>query len=200
MFEPLFNYFEAQSGLVLSCDETKLVESHFSGKRLKKKQFFLQEGDICKYMGFILKGAARMYSIDEKGHEHILRFGMESWWIGDYESYMLQTPTAFHIDMLEDTDLLVVTRNGIQELINAVPAVAETLKAIDKKSAIATQRRIHASISLTAEERYELLVKTYPDFLQRFPQNMIASYLGISAETLSRIKKNISSRQQHKRQ
>jgi CRP-like cAMP-binding protein len=198
MFERLFNYFESKSGITLDEEACKLIESHFINKRLRRKQYFLQEGDVCKHMGFIIKGAARMYSIDEKGNEHILRFGMESWWIGDYESYMLQTPSAFHIEMLEDTDLLMITRNNIQELIEAVPAVAETIKALDKQSAITTQRRLHAAISLTAEERYELLQKTYPDFMQRFPQNMIASYLGISAETLSRIKKSTTHRQQGK--
>lgn len=158
---------------------------------MRKKQYLLQEGDICKHMGFVLKGAARMYSVDDKGHEHILRFAMEGWWLGDYESYMLQEPTRFNVEMLEDADLLMATKEQFQELIDNIPAVSSTMKVIDKQSAIATQQRIHAAISLTAEERYESLQKTNPAFLQRFPQIMIASYLGISAETLSRIKKKI---------
>jgi len=191
MFNPLFQYFQKKSGLELTDEEKALIQSSFKLKKLRKKQYLIQEGDICKHMVFVIKGAARMYSVDEKGHEHIIRFGMEGWWLGDYESYMLQMPTRFNVDMLEDTHLLMAPKERFQELIDSVPAVASTIKVIDKQSAIANQQRIHAAISLTAEERYESLQKSNPEFLQRFPQIMIASYLGISAETLSRIKKKI---------
>lgn len=190
MFEPLFQYFEVKSGLSLSPEEKITIEQNFKPRKLRKKLYFLQGGEVCKYMGFILQGATRMFSVDEKGHDHIMRFSMESWWVGDYTSYMLGTTTLFHIEMLEDTVMLVITKDQIEYLIKNIPAVAKTIAAIDKQSAIATQKRIHDSISLTAEERYEELGKTYPGFMQRFPQNMIASYLGVSAETLSRIKKN----------
>lgn len=191
MIETLFQYFENKSGLQLSDDEKSLIEAKFKVKKLRKKQYLQQEGDVVKYMCFVIKGAARMFSVDEKGHEHILRFGIEGWWLGDYESYMLQTPTKYHVEMVEDAELLMVSKENIQQLIATVPAVAETIKAIDKQNFIATQNRIHAAISLTAEDRFETLTKTYPDFLQRFPQGMIASYLGISPETLSRLKKNM---------
>jgi len=191
MFEHLFKYIEQKSGLELTDEEKELIEMKFRIKRLKRKQYLYQEGEICKHMSFVVKGAARMYSVDEKGQEHIIRFGMEGWWLGDYESYILQTPTRFYVEMLENTDLLIASRNDVQELIAAVPAVTETIKIIDKRNAIAIQQRIHAAISLTAEERLESLMNSHPDFLQRFPQIMIASYLGISAETLSRLKKKI---------
>lgn len=191
MFDPIYQYIEKKSGLLLTDKEKQLIAERFRFKKLRKKQYLAQEGDICKQMAFLIKGAARMYSVDEKGHEHILRFGLEGWWLGDYESYILQVPTKFHVEMLEAAELLMVTKDHMQELIDQVPAVALTIKMIDKQSAIATQHRIHAAISLTAEERFEALMNTNPTFLQRFPQAMIASYLGISAETLSRIKKKI---------
>jgi len=191
MLEPLFQYIEQKSGLSLTDEEKKIIGEKFKLKKLRKKQYLLQEGDICRHMGFVTKGAARMYSVDEKGHEHILRFGMEGWWLGDYESYMLQAPTKFHVEMLEDSELLMVSKENMQELIEHVPAVAATIKAIDKQNAIATQQRIHAAISQTAEERLEALMENHPEFLQRFPQTMIASYLGVSPETVSRIKKKI---------
>jgi CRP-like cAMP-binding protein len=190
MFDSLFAYFESRSSLVLSEQEREIIQSGFHPKNLRKRQYFLQQGDICRNMGFIVRGASRMYSVDSKGHEYILRFGMENWWIGDYESYKLLTPSRYHIEMLEDTDLLTVTNEKILKMMDIIPAVAATIKALDQQNAIITANRVHASISLTAEERYDELAKNYPAFLQRFPQNMIASYLGITPETLSRIKKN----------
>jgi CRP-like cAMP-binding protein len=192
--ESIFNYIESKSGLKLTDTEKAIIESKFKVKKLRKRQYFLQEGDICKQMGFIVKGSARMFSIDEKGHEHIVSFGLESWWIGDYESHYLLTPSKYHVEMLEDTELLVVTYGLFYEMVPDIPAIALTLKAVDRQSFISSQKRLHAAISLTAEERYDELLKTYPAFFQRFPQSMIASYLGISPETLSRIRKNAVSK------
>jgi CRP-like cAMP-binding protein len=194
MYDVLFEYIETRSGLRLTEAEQTVIETKFHHKRLRKKQYFLQEGDICKQIAFVVKGAARMYSIDEKGHEHIIRFAMETWWLGDHESFNLLTPTRFHIEMLEDTDLLVITTVNAHELRDLVKAFDLTIKAMDKQLTIATQKRIHAAISMTAEERYDDLVKTYPQFLQRFPQNMVAAYLGVSPETLSRMRKNLAGR------
>ena len=194
MYDTLFEYIETRSGLRLSEEEQTVIEAKFHPKRLRRKQYFLQEGDICKQIAFVVKGAARMYSIDDKGHEHIVRFALETWWLGDHESFNLLTPSRFHIEMLEDTDLLVITTVNAHELRDQVKGFDLTIKAMDKQLAIATQKRIHAAISMTAEERYEELVKTYPQFLQRFPQNMVASYLGVSPETLSRMRKNLAGR------
>jgi CRP-like cAMP-binding protein len=194
MYDALFEYIETRSGLRLTEEEQTVIETKFHHKRLRKTQYFLQEGDICKQIAFVVKGAARMYSIDEKGHEHIVRFALETWWLGDHESFNLLTPSRFHIEMLEDADLLVITTVNAHELRDQVKAFDLTIKAMDKQLAIATQKRIHAAISMTAEERYEDLVKTYPQFLQRFPQNMVASYLGVSPETLSRMRKNLAGR------
>ena len=194
MYDALFEYIETRSGLRLTEEEQTVIEGKFHHKSLRRKQYFLQEGDICKQIAFVVKGAARMYSIDNKGHEHIVRFALETWWLGDHESFNLLTPSRFHIEMLEDTDLLVITTVNAHELRDHVKAFDLTIKAMDKQLAIATQKRIHAAISMTAEERYEELVKTYPQFLQRFPQNMVASYLGVSPETLSRMRKNLAGR------
>ena len=190
MYDALFQYIETRSGLTLTEEEQAVIESLFHYKRLLKKQYFLQEGDVCKKMAFVVKGAARMFSIDEKGHEHVIRFALENWWLGDHESGNQLTPSRYHIEMLEDSDVLVITIATAHELRDQVRAFDLTIKAMDRQSYVASQKRIHSAISMTAEERYDHLASTYPQFLQRFPQHMIASYLGVSPETLSRMRKN----------
>lgn len=131
-----------------------------------------------------------MYSVNENGQENIIRFAIESWWLGDYESYNLRTPSLYNIETSEDADVLLISNEQMQDLREKVPAVDLMVREIDRQGAIATQKRIHSAISQGAEERYNLFAKSYPELLVRFPQSMIASYLGISAETLSRIRKN----------
>jgi CRP-like cAMP-binding protein len=190
LYEPLFNYIESKSQLKLSGEEKQLVRQGFKVKHLRKRQYLLQEGDVCKYMAFIVKGSGRMYTVKENGQETVIRLAIESWWLGDYESYNLQTPSLYNIVMAEDTQVLLITRDTIQELAENVPAVDLMIQEIDRKGTIATQKRVHSAISLGAQERYDLLNETYPEFIRRFPQAMIASYLGISPETLSRIRKS----------
>ena len=189
--EPLFSYIESKSGLELSTTDKELVATVFVTKHLRKRQYLLQEGDVCKYMAFIIKGAGRMFAVNERGQEHISRFAIENWWLGDFESYNFATPSIYNIEMLEDSDVLLITKDHLDELRQTVKAIDIMIKEIDKNGVVANQRRIHSSISLNAEERYSALLKNYPSFLERFPQAMIASYLGVSPETLSRIRKNL---------
>lgn len=190
-FEALFNYIESKSSMQISDEEKKLIRSAFKIKHLRKRQYLLQEGDVCKYMAFIVNGSGRMYMVNDNGQENVIRFAIESWWLGDYESYNLNSPSAYNIEMTEDSNVLLVSHDQMEELNNSVPAIARMIKDIDRNSTIATQKRIQSAISLGAEERYDQLVKTYPEFIRRFPQTMIASYLGISPETLSRIRKSL---------
>lgn len=187
--EPLFLYIESKSSHTLTADEKVQITAAFKSRHLRKRQYLLQEGDVCKYMAFIVKGAGRMYTMKENSQETIIRLAVESWWLGDYESYNLHTPSIYYIEMTEDSDVLLVTHEDMKNLGAAIPAIDEMVREIDRKGTIATQKRIHAAISMDAEERYELLAKTYPEFVRRFPQSMIASYLGISPETLSRVRK-----------
>jgi CRP-like cAMP-binding protein len=188
-FTPLFDYIERKSTVKLSEEERNLIMTKLKPKKLRKRQYFLQEGSVCKYMGFIIKGATRMFAVDEKGHEHILHFGLEDWWVGDYESFYMMTPSKYFVEALEEVDMILITNEQLQELARTIPAIAAMLESINRGAAIANNKRMHAAISFSAEERYEDLARTYPHFFQRFPQNMIASYLGISPETLSRIRK-----------
>lgn len=191
IYQPLFDYIAFKSSLLISNVEKQLIEQAFKVKHLRKRQYLLQEGDVCKYMAFLVKGAGRMYSVNESGQENIIRFAIESWWLGDYESYNLGTPSMYNIEMVEDSDVLLIGHDQMQELRKEIPAVDLMVKEIDRNGTIATQKRIHSAISQGAEERYSMFAKSYPQLLLRFPQNMIASYMGISPETLSRIRKNI---------
>jgi len=188
MHELLFQYIKLHSKTTLTEEEVERIKNVFVPKKIRKRQYFLQEGQVCKYFGFIVKGAMRQYSIDDKGREHIIRLSIENWWVGDRESFIMLTPSAYNIDAWEETELLAATRADFLDQLNPIPAINEMSRMLDENYAFATQKRLNAAISLSAEKRYSQLAESYPEFLQRFPQHIIASYLGISAESLSRIR------------
>jgi CRP-like cAMP-binding protein len=188
MYESLIAYFKSYATTPLTDGETESILSFFTPKKFRKRQYFLQEGEVCKHLAFIVKGAMRQYSVNDKGEEHIIKLFIENWWANDRESLMKQTPSSYFIDAWEDTEVLLVTKVDLTDLVDRIPALSEWIRKLDVNYAIASQRRLSAAISLSAEERYHDLEKTYPEFLQRFPQHIIASYLGINRETLSRIR------------
>jgi CRP-like cAMP-binding protein len=189
MYESLIQYIRNHSITELSEQAAEAITSLFVPKKLRKKQYFLQEGEVCKYFAFIVKGAMRQYTVDEKGVEHIVQLSIENWWVGDRESWIMLTPSNYNIDAWEDTELLLITRADTLLLTTQCSAFNEMVRAMDERNNIATQKRITSSISFTAEKRYADFVNSHPDFLQRFPQHLIASYLGITKDTLSRVRK-----------
>lgn len=191
MHEILRNYINEITGSIISNEEFSYIEKGFTEKLMKKRQFLLHEGTVCKYMAFIVKGAMRQYSIDEKGNEHIVRFGTEKWWMSDRESMLMLIPSKYNIDALEDCELLVATNEQLTMVKDQSLLFLKMAHILDARHSIAYQNRIQASISYTAEEKVLDLMKNYPSFLKRFPQNMLASYLGLSPETFSRIRKQI---------
>ena len=193
MHEQLFKYISNHSSTPLTEAEVSLITQVFVPKKLRKKQYFLQEGEVCKYMAFLVRGAMRQYTVDEKGLEHIVRLTIENWWVGDRESFTMLTPTIYNIEAWEESELLTITKADATRL-TAIPAIGETFQQMDQMHAIALQKRINASITMTADQRYVQLVNTYPEFLQRFPQHHIASYLGITKETLSRVRQKALSK------
>jgi CRP-like cAMP-binding protein len=188
MFESFTKYINSYTAVPLTEDEIDLIQGFFLPKKFRKRQYFLQEGEVCKYTAFITKGAMRQYRVDDRGEEHIIQVYIENWWASDRESLMNQTPSIYFIDAWEDTEVLLVTKTDLSDLVDRIHTLSEWLRKLDANFAIASQKRINAAISLTAEERYSDLEKTNPVFLQRFPQHIIASYLGINRETLSRIR------------
>jgi CRP-like cAMP-binding protein len=188
MYDALIKYFNSYTTTPLSGDEIDLIQSFVTPKKFRKRQYFLQEGELCKKTAFIVKGAMRKYRVDDKGEEHIIRLYIENWWATDRESVTKETPSGYFIDAWEDTECLIASKAHLADLVDRIPAMTKWLRTLDANYAIASQRRINAAISLSAEERYHDLEKTYPEFIQRFPQHIIASYLGINRETLSRIR------------
>ena len=188
MYDTLIKYFNSYTATPLTGDEIDLIQSSFKLKKFRKRQYLLQEGEVCKYSAFIIKGAVRQYRVDDKGEEHIIKLFIENWWASDRESLMNQTPSIYFIDAWEDTEALLVTQTDCANLVESIPTLLEWVRKLDVNSAIASQKRLNAAISLSAEERYYDLEKANPEFLQRFPQHIIASYLGINRETLSRIR------------
>ena len=172
----------------VSDDEFALIEAASRIKKLRKKQYLLQEGDVSRDHCFILGGLLRTYSVDDKGNEHIIRFATKDWWISDRESLLTGLPSKFNIDAIEDSTVLLWSAAQMEEIMDKLPGFNKMINGILNKSFITSQNRIHEAISSTAEEKYNNFVTRYPDFALRVPQSMIASYLGVAPETLSRLR------------
>jgi CRP-like cAMP-binding protein len=192
MYEALLKHINSYSTTPLTSNEFELVKQAYIPKKIKRKEFFLHEGDVCKYFGFIVKGALWVYILDQKGAEHTLQLAIENCYIGDLESFMRFAPSRFNIEAVEDADLLLITKEKHIELLKTSPSFEKMGTERSVNNLIAAERRIAASISLSAEERYADFAKQHTDLLQRFPQYIIASYLGITKETLSRVRKQSS--------
>ncbi|MBW8684748.1 Crp/Fnr family transcriptional regulator [Chitinophaga rhizophila] len=189
MHEVFFDYLKKFSPDPLSEEEKSLMIQTFVPSKLRRRQFMLQEGDLCKNFAFIVKGAMRMYSVDDKGIEHIVRLGVEGWWMGDRESWSMLTASSYHIDAWENCDLLYITREGSLDLMRNVPVFCEMMRQLDERNHIANNRRLASAIGATAEKRYTDFIECYPELFKRFPQHIIASYLGLNKDTLSRVKR-----------
>ncbi|HVT85891.1 MAG TPA: Crp/Fnr family transcriptional regulator [Chitinophagaceae bacterium] len=172
----------------LTEEEKKFFTSLLKIKKLRKKQFLLQEGEIGRYQYFINKGCLRTYTVDEKGQEHIIQFAIEDWWTGDMYSFLTQTPAKLNIEAIEDTELLCIDNPSLEILYQKVPKFERFFRLLLQNAFIANQSRIIESMSLTADERYCKFIERYPLMEPRLPLKHIASYLGITAESLSRIR------------
>jgi len=191
MFELL--YKKITEKIPLSEEEFEVCKALFTPRKVRKKQFLLQEGDVSKYQIFVNKGLLRSYTIDEKGAEHILQFALEGWWTADLYSFFTGEPSLFNIEALEDSELLLINRPSWETLLEKLPALERYFRILIQNSLIATQRRLMESLSETAEKKYLKFMQLYPESIQRVPQHMIASYLGITRETLSRLRRDIAS-------
>ena len=190
MYELFFQKFNEV--ISLTEEEQVLIKTYLTPKKLRKKQYILQESDVCKYIVFVAKGALRAYTVSEKGAEHILQFALEGWLVSDLYSFLTNEPATYNIDALEDAELLLISKAAHDELLMKFPKY-ETWTRVQLTGAyIAMQRRLTSIISLNLEERYNSFTSLYPEIVQRVPQHMIASYMGLTPETLSRVRNRLT--------
>lgn len=192
MYELFFKEFNQK--VVLTPEDEALIKQYLSPKKLRKKQYLLQEGDVCKFIAFVEKGALRQYTIDESGNERIIQFALEGWTISDLYSFLTKESATYHIDALEDCELVLISKSAHEELLQKVPKYETYTRLQITGAYIAMQRRLTSIISTSPEERYAGFMALYPNIAQRVPQHMIASYMGLQPETLSRIRRRISSK------
>ncbi len=190
MFEHLKANIEEH--VSLTDEEWKLCKNSFRPKRMLKRQFLLQEGDICRELAFVEKGALCSYSVDSKGNQHVIRFAFDGWWIADLQSFFTNNPSTFNIEVLEDSELLMLDRENHEKLLEKIPGYERYHRIIVQNAYVALQQRVENALGLTAEEKYARLIKQNPEFMNRVPLNLVASYLGMSPETLSRVRGNFS--------
>ncbi|PCI34798.1 MAG: cyclic nucleotide-binding protein [Flavobacteriaceae bacterium] len=174
--------------ITISEEELSVFSQYLILKTIKKKEFLLKEGTTCKARYFILEGCFRHFYIDVKGNEQIIHFGIENWWITDYASLVYQVPSKMYIQALEHTTFLELNEEDLEKLYLKVPKLERFFRIIMEKTYIAAQQRIEYMFSLTGKEFYEKFVGSNPVFAQRVPQYMLASYLGLTPEFISKIK------------
>ena len=174
-----------------SDEDLQKCKNHFVAKKIRKRQNVLREGEVCLNTVFIERGSLYSYTIDDKGIQHVIQFGFEGWWISDLFSFLTGEPSKMNIETLEESEVLFLDRQEHFNLLSEVPKYETYSRILFQDAYVALQRRVSSTIGLTAEEKYQRLVNQYHSFINRVPLHLIASYLGVSPETLSRIRKQM---------
>ena len=190
MYELYFREFNKK--VLLTEEEKEFIKNYLTVKKIRKRQYLLQEGDVCKSVAFVEKGAMRLYRVNDDGSEHIVWFALEGAFMTDLYSFLTNEPSIYNIDAIEDSELVMITRTASDELRKRSPQYQEFIFQATSEAYIQLEKRIASTITLNLEERYKELTNEYPDIIQRLPQHMIASYMGLKPETLSRVRRRIS--------
>ena len=192
MFEPLLQSIREK--VTLTPAEEEGLKKYFIPKKYRKRQYLLNAGDKCLYLTFVEKGLLRSFSVDEKGHEHVMQFALEGWWISDAASFLCTDDAIYNIEAIEDCEVLLLSKEAMDEMIERIPKMERYFRLLMQNNMIALQRRIRVVQTSSAEEIYLKLMEVNPELLNRAPQQYIASYMGITPETLSRVRKQVSKR------
>ncbi|GAA4806790.1 Crp/Fnr family transcriptional regulator [Litoribaculum gwangyangense] len=188
--ETITKYFS--NILPLENEEIDAIKKVFKERRVKRRQFILQEGDVCTLNTFVVEGCFRMYFVDEKGKEHNIQFAVENWWIGDIGSFHSEEPSKLYIAAIENSVILQIKKQDQLDLFVNHPKFNQIFRVFTENALVTYQRRVLQNISSTAEERYLDFLKRYPFFFNRISNVQIASFLGVTPEFLSTIRKKIA--------
>ncbi len=191
--KPIIAHFS--NYLPLSDSEIIELQSKLLEKKVKRRQFILQEGDVCKHYTFVVNGCFKMYKVDNKGQEHNLQFSIENGWITDIGSFYSNKPSELYIEALEQSTILQLNKPDLLYLFTNYPKFDRNFRVLIENAFISLQKRVLQNISSTAEERYLDFLKNYPDLFNRISNVQIASYIGVTPEFLSKIRKDITLKQ-----
>ena len=175
----------------LTSDEVDVLMSKFKMRKYLKGQYVVQQGDVCQFESFVVKGCLKTFHIDQNGLEHVVMLAVENWWCADLGSFITQTNADYNVQCLEHTEVLQISYDSLIQLYNDVPKMERFFRFIIQNAYVAAQKRIVLNLSQSAKERYLHFSKTYPEIERRVPQYLIASYLGMTKEFLSKIRQEI---------
>jgi CRP-like cAMP-binding protein len=187
MYEKIHNYISRF--VQLTPEEMAFVEQNLELRVIPRKTIMLNAGEICDFEGYVNKGCIREYFIDRKGAELTLEFAVEDWWVSDITSFESQSPSNMYIETLEDCELLILTHDSKERILNQVPKLERMFRLMIQRHLTVVQNRLFKTVSFSAMDKYTEFIRRYPTISQRVPQHYIASYLGISPEFLSRLRK-----------
>ena len=177
-----------QKHIALSAQEQELLADFLVFKIIKKRQFLLHEGQIAREVAFVVSGCLRSYSIDQNGFEHILQFALTGWWITDMYSFISQQQNHLNIDALVDTEAYLLSRENQLILFDRIPTLERYFRIVTENSLVGSRQRLIDNLSLTASQRYGIFCNTYPTLIHDIPQKLIAAYIGVTPEFLSKLK------------
>tara|TARA_R110000868_G_scaffold126621_9_gene333815 strand:- start:147 stop:740 length:594 start_codon:yes stop_codon:yes gene_type:complete len=175
----------------LTAEEEAFLTSKVTYRKYSKGQYIVQQGDVCKHQCFVVSGCTKMFHIDDSGQEHIVMFSIENWWTSDMGSFISKIPADYNIQCIEYTELIMFSSEAMEELYSKIPKLERFFRQIIERALVASQKRIVRSFSLSAKDRYLYFRNQYPKIEKLIPQYMVASYLGITKEFLSKIKKEL---------
>lgn len=181
-----------QHYLPLSEEEIRLIEHKVTQRNVKRRQMILQEGFVCKHYSFVVSGCFRMYGLDDKGYEHNIQFAAEGDWISDIGSFHSQKPSKLFIEAIEPAEIIQIEQQELYFLYRNIPKLDRIFKVLIENKFVELQNRVLQTFSSTAQERYLSFLEQYPHLSNRLPNTQIASYLGITPEFLSKVRKDLS--------
>lgn len=187
----LINYINKT--IQLTPEEADVLLSKIEIHKYSKGDFIVKEGRVCWFICFVLSGCTKNYYHDNDGNEKIVQFAIEDWWTGDLGSYLSKTSADFNVECLEDTEVIRFTSEVVDSIMDSIPKFERFLRINTEQALVASQKRVIRLTNWTAKDRYLLFLKQYPKIEQRIPQYMVASYLGVTKEFFSKMKKEILS-------